>query len=229
MTEFDQLKGNPANPRRMSKHDADSLKAAMLKFGDMSGIVFNRTTGHLVGGHMRTETFKRLGGQKNVIITTEWPEPKNAGTVAVGYIGYNDEYYAYREVVWDEVFESAANIAANRISGEWDLEKLADLNEFIKQQDAELLKLTGQSDEELKRLEQLGSAPEPENQPDDPRQNFNVKLTEDQSITVDQAISEISSRLTLGNAANDDLRGNALEAVCRAYLAGLNDNPTVEP
>ncbi len=50
-----QLEGNPKNPRRITDKKLDMLKKAVSEFGDLSGIVFNRTTGQLVGGHQRVK------------------------------------------------------------------------------------------------------------------------------------------------------------------------------
>lgn len=46
---FSDLKQAPRNPRRISKHDFDALKTSILRFGDLSGIVRNVRTDHLVG------------------------------------------------------------------------------------------------------------------------------------------------------------------------------------
>ncbi len=52
-----QLKSNPKNPRRVTDKKLDMLKKALFEFGDLSGIVFNRKTGQLVGGHQRVKIF----------------------------------------------------------------------------------------------------------------------------------------------------------------------------
>src|SRR5436853_352297 len=61
--DLNDLKGNPKNPRTISKHDFEALKKSILKFGDLSGVIFNKRTGHLAGGHQRIEAFKALTGQ----------------------------------------------------------------------------------------------------------------------------------------------------------------------
>ncbi len=149
---LDDLHGNKKNPRQISKHDFEALQKSIVEFGDLSGIVFNRTTNRLVGGHQRTQAFKRLQGDKKVVITQTFTEPNKVGTVAVGYVTLDTEFYGYREVAWDEAREMAANIAANRISGEWDIDLLAEANYFLHENNPDLLALTGQTEDEISRL-----------------------------------------------------------------------------
>ncbi len=152
--QLEDLKGNPNNPRSISKEDYTALKNSISKFGDLSGIVFNETTGQLAGGHMRTKAFQELDGSKQIVITQRYDEPTKTGTIAIGYVTLNGETYGYREVRWDEGTEKAANIAANRISGEWDKDLLAQINyELSKLENgADLLSLTGQTEEEISKL-----------------------------------------------------------------------------
>lgn len=142
------------NPRRISEFDFNNLKQSIKEFGDLSGVVKNLSTGHLVGGNQRLEAFKQLAADK-IVISQHFDTMSPTGTVAHGYIVMpNGEQYSYREVVWDEAKEKAANIAANRIQGEWDDQLLAQVNFELSQLDngAELLALTGQTDEELSKL-----------------------------------------------------------------------------
>lgn len=125
MDNLEQLAPAPYNPRRMGNHDAKALLDSIGKFGDMSGVVYNRRSGQLVGGHQRTEAYKLKGGV--IEITEQLDEPNDVGTVARGYITIGTEKFAYRVVDWDETKERLANVAANRIQGEWDDDKLAEL------------------------------------------------------------------------------------------------------
>lgn len=94
------------------------LKKALTEFGDLSGIVFNRRSKQLVGGHQRVEAFKSSAGK--VTIERSLSEPTAAGTVAEGFVFIEGERFSYREVDWDNERELAANIAANKGAGEWD-------------------------------------------------------------------------------------------------------------
>ncbi len=108
------LKPNPKNPNLAGDERITMLKAAMEEFGDISGIVYNRTTKHLVGGHHR---LRALPPSAKVVITQELKKPTKSGTLAIGYMEYSGERYAYREVKWDKTVEKAAMLAANRGAG----------------------------------------------------------------------------------------------------------------
>jgi hypothetical protein len=115
------LKPSVYNPRKISEKKLDMMGKSMKEFGDLSGIVFNRRTGNLMGGHQRKKHFD-----------PSWPVEKQdftdeVGTVARGWVKTPFGDWVYREVDWDEKKEKAANVAANRHSGEWDYPLLKDL------------------------------------------------------------------------------------------------------
>lgn len=115
------LKPQPENPRTITPAKAAQLKKTLLEFGDLSGIVFNKKTQHLVGGHRRVENFSPAG---DVVYTRKFKKPTRAGTVAEGYVTLSGERFSYREVSWPLAREKAANIAANKNAGEWNLPAL---------------------------------------------------------------------------------------------------------
>ncbi|MCM3761046.1 site-specific DNA-methyltransferase [Alkalihalobacillus oceani] len=95
---------NPAkyNPRKdLKPGDAEyeKLKRSIETFGYVEPVIWNERTGHIIGGHQR---FKILVDQ---------------GVVEVDCV----------VVDMDEKEEKALNVALNKISGDWDLPKLADL------------------------------------------------------------------------------------------------------
>lgn len=125
------LSKNPGNPRTITDAKKRMLLKALRRFGDLSGVVFNRKTKQLVGGHRRSELFDP---STPIVIVKKYSKPTKTGTVAEGYFEAKGERFAYREVYWDEPTEKAANIAANKGAGEWDIGKLkdwiSDLNSF---------------------------------------------------------------------------------------------------
>lgn len=125
------LNPNPKNPRTISEAKLSMLKKSLDTFGDLSGVVYNRKTRCLVGGHQRSKIFDK---NTDVTITKKYPKPSKVGTVSEGYFEVKGEKFSYREVYWDETKEKAANIAANKGAGEWDLPQLSewlkDLNNF---------------------------------------------------------------------------------------------------
>lgn len=93
----------------------------MGAYGDLSGVVFNRSTGNLVGGTQRS---KKFDSSAEVVITKRFDRPNKVGTVSFGYIKFKGERFSYREVEWDRHREMAASIAANNNAGEWNQEEL---------------------------------------------------------------------------------------------------------
>lgn len=108
------LKPADYNPRVISEARLTMLGKSMREFGDLSGVVRNVETGHLVGGHQRLKH-----------LDPEWKIVKerctdDTGTVAVGYIETPNGRLSYREVKWPLEKEIQANIAANNHGGEFD-------------------------------------------------------------------------------------------------------------
>lgn len=117
------LMPNPRNPRTITDERLAMLEKSMRQFGDLSGIVYNTKTGRLVGGHQRT---KKIQGAEDVVITQRLEKKTEQGTIAYGFIEYEGEKFAVRIVEWDQKTEKAANIAANKHGGKWDLSILSE-------------------------------------------------------------------------------------------------------
>ena len=128
------LKPAKYNPRKMSTAKLDALKKSMKKFGDLSGIVFNIQTGNLIGGHQRVKVIN----SKCKIID--------------GKIKTSMGVFSYREVNWPEAKEIAANLAANKISGEFDTKLLGDLFTELDDLPDFDINLTGFEPEEVAEL-----------------------------------------------------------------------------
>ncbi len=109
----------PYNPRAISDSALAGLRASLLIFGDLSGIVVNRRTGHLVCGHQRKRGLADLKIGK-----IAWDHPYKTERGAEGDRFASDERDGWavlpdgarvrvREVDWPLDFEKAANLAAN--------------------------------------------------------------------------------------------------------------------
>ena len=95
---------NPAeyNPRKALKPGDpayEKLKASILSFGNVEPIVWNRSTGNVIGGHQRLRVLLDLGVTESEVSVVDL----------------------------SEVDEKRLNIALNKITGEWDDEKLTSL------------------------------------------------------------------------------------------------------
>lgn len=102
------IKSDPQNPNRMDEADKKRMAASLAEFGDLGGIVINRRTGLLVGGHQRVSVL----GDSLEIEDLKKPEPD--GTVGRGWITQDGRRYSVRVVDWDEAKAHAALLAANR-------------------------------------------------------------------------------------------------------------------
>jgi DNA modification methylase len=95
---------NPAkyNPRKDLKPgdpEYEKLKKSMEAFGYVEPIVWNKRTGNIVGGHQRLKILEEQGQSAVECVVVDF----------------------------DEAEEKALNVALNKVSGQWDLPKLADL------------------------------------------------------------------------------------------------------
>ena len=135
----------PYNPRKIGDADLANLHASMREFGDLSGVVKNVRTGHLVGGHQRVKNFDPAWKIERS------PVKDGVGTVALGHVVTPWGPWTYREVDWDEKKEKLANISANKIRAEFALPELKDLLVELDAGDIDL-SITGFDEGELKAL-----------------------------------------------------------------------------
>ena len=99
---IDKLKFADYNPRKDLKPgdpEYEKLKKSIEHFGYVEPVIVNDRTGLVVGGHQRVKVLKDLG--------------------------YTDIEVVHVDL--DDANEKALNIALNKISGDWDAEKLEDL------------------------------------------------------------------------------------------------------
>ena len=139
------LSAAPYNPRTMSPEELVDLGKALRLYGDLSGVVFNKRTGQLVGGHQRASTLEP--GWK----ITAQPAKDKTGTVAAGFIETDFGRMTYREVDWSEDKEMGANLAANRFGGHFNdaaVRKMIERLQTVKYD----LTMTGFNAEDLEKL-----------------------------------------------------------------------------
>ena len=88
---------NPRKDLKPGDPEYEKLKRSLEEFGYVEPIIWNKTTGRVVGGHQRLKVLLDMGITEVDCVVVELPEDK----------------------------EKALNIALNKISGEWDKDKLA--------------------------------------------------------------------------------------------------------
>jgi ParB-like chromosome segregation protein Spo0J len=121
---IDDLRPDPANPRRISDQELDALTRSLREFGFVQPVLVRHEDKMVIGGHQRLLAARRLG----------WK------TVLVIFLDVTDEQ------------AHLLNLALNRISGEWDEQLLARLLVDLKTSPEVDLSLSGFSDEELQRF-----------------------------------------------------------------------------
>lgn len=114
---------NPRKDLKPGDPEYEKLKRSLDEFGYVEPIIWNRQTGRIVGGHQRVRAMMDLG-------ITE------ADVVVVDF---------------DEEREKGLNIALNKISGEWDKDKLALLITDLQAADFDV-SLTGFDPDEIDDL-----------------------------------------------------------------------------
>ena len=95
---------NPAkyNPRKDLKPgdpEYEKLKKSIETFGYVEPVIWNKRTGHIVGGHQRLKILLEQGAAEVDCVVVDMNETE----------------------------EKALNVALNKVSGDWNLPKLADL------------------------------------------------------------------------------------------------------
>ena len=128
----------PYNPRTITDEAARALEASMVAFGDISGIVFNFTTGNLVAGHQRRRVLQGMGAE-----AIEWAREEVAGVDGPerrGTIRTDRGVFGVRGVHWPLEKEMAANVAANSptLTGTFDDNVLGEVLGQIEAGDADL-------------------------------------------------------------------------------------------
>lgn len=88
---------NPRKDLKPGDAEYEKLKRSITEFGYVEPVIWNQTTGRVVGGHQRLKVLQDMGMTEIDCVIIEMSEEK----------------------------EKALNIALNKISGDWDTDKLA--------------------------------------------------------------------------------------------------------
>jgi DNA modification methylase len=88
---------NPRKDLKPGDPEYEKLKRSIEQFGYVEPVIWNKTTSHVVGGHQRLKVLHDMGITEVECVVIEMDEDK----------------------------EKALNIALNKISGDWDKDKLA--------------------------------------------------------------------------------------------------------
>ena len=114
---------NPRKDLKPGDAEYEKLKRSIEQFGYVEPVIWNKTTGRVVGGHQRLKVLLDMGITEVECVVVEMNEEK----------------------------EKALNIALNKISGEWDKDKLALLISDLQGTDFDV-SLTGFEPDEIDAL-----------------------------------------------------------------------------
>jgi DNA modification methylase len=121
---IDELRPDPANPRRISDAQLEALTRSLKEYGFVQPVLARREDKTVIGGHQRLTAARRLGYK----------------TVPTVFLDINQEQ------------ARLLNLSLNKISGDWDQELLARLLADLAPVEGLDLSLSGFSDDELKKL-----------------------------------------------------------------------------
>ena len=121
---IDELRPDPANPRRISDQELETLTRSISEFGLIDPIIARREDKMVIGGHQRLLAARKLGYKTVPVVLTDL-------TVEQAHL---------------------LNIALNKISGSFDQELLARLLKELQETPNIDLSLSGFEDDELKKL-----------------------------------------------------------------------------
>lgn len=93
------------NPRKISDRAMKGLRASLERFGELGGIVYNKRTGRLVGGHQRVKALAAMGIDDAEVRVVDLPvAEEKAANLALNHPGIGGEWDdALLAVVLDEV------------------------------------------------------------------------------------------------------------------------------
>ena len=121
---------NPRKDLKPSDPEYQNLKRSLAEFSCVEPLVWNERSGNLVGGHQRLKVMVKEFGAK---------------TIQVSVVNLDDDA------------EKRLNLALNKVGGDWDQGRLAELLTDLRSAEADL-SATGFDDAEIERLIAAGDA-----------------------------------------------------------------------
>lgn len=106
------------NPRKISEAQLEQLKQNIQELGDLSGIVHDLNTDEIISGNQRSKVINI--NECEIEIVKQYDEPNEQGTIAFGFVIFENQRLNYRQVRWNEKQREKACITANALGGEWD-------------------------------------------------------------------------------------------------------------
>lgn len=136
------LKPAEYNPRKISSEELSKLTNSIEEFGLVDPIIINLKNMNIIGGHQRYDAI-----YNSAALNGEFNQELNLIRMGdVGWVFLDTELN-----IKSDDHEKALNLALNKISGEWDNDKLAEVLEELELSPIDI-QLTGFSEPELEEL-----------------------------------------------------------------------------
>lgn len=187
------------NARKIDQKRMDDLKRYIAEYGDLSGIILNLENNEYVGGNQRSKVMQEAG---KLVDLVQLDAPDGVGTVAYGFVEYQGNRFAYREVRWDEIRHAKASIIANNAGGENDLDLLI-------QHHAEILDDVGLTERDLDEIGSKQNFVLPDEQEEKPVFEILPKFSEKHNavvIVIDNELDENFLKQVLGLEAQQSYK-----------------------
>ena len=110
------------NPRKITDAQLQQLKENIQELGDLSGIVHDLNTDEIISGNQRSKVINI--NECEIEIVKQYDEPNEPGTIAFGFIIFENQRLNYRQVRWNDKQRERACITANALGGDWDYDIL---------------------------------------------------------------------------------------------------------
>lgn len=157
---IDDLISPSWNPRTLSNREKEKLKKSIDEYGYINPVIVNKVNNHIVGGNQRVSVLRELGYSEVDVVFINEPNLDR---------------------------EKALNLSLNKVSGEWDTNKLEDLLVDLEVNEVDL-DLTGF---DLLDLEEF---------------DFNIKFSKssDNNPILDEVIIEDEGNVSQATDNNDE-------------------------
>jgi len=159
---IEELKANDRNPRKIKRSELESLKNSIKEFGFQEPVIANRHPGReniIIGGHQRTKAAEALKGKlgsriaslETEMLAADKEQQAGIKVLIDGLKILNEGRIPVTYVDLPKSKEETFNIALNKISGDWDEEKLALMLKELLARDADI-SLTGFAEPEVDKI-----------------------------------------------------------------------------
>jgi hypothetical protein len=185
----DQLLANPNNWRRHPKHQQEALESMLRTVGWVQRVIVNKTTGHIVDGHLRVEVALRRNEPIVPVLYVELsPDEEKVVLAAIDPIGGLAET---DQAMLDELLDGV-------VTGDAGMDAFLDGLRGATVGEIELPKLNDGDRE--------------------PFQQMTFTVHDEQKDQIDRALEAAKRIGPFSDGLNDNSNGNALARVCELFL-----------